>query len=69
MVIYLGKTRYHVDTKNFDVREAISIISEYCKERNLHYTSPLVVNNKLQTVNITDKNGKHVTTCRIYDKR
>ena len=67
MVIYLGKTKYHVDT--VDTREAINIISEYCKERNLHYTSPLVVNNKLQTVNITDKNGRRVTTCRIYDNK
>ena len=67
MVVYLGKTRYNLDTT--DQREAIAIIKEYCEEKGYHYTAPLIVDSKTQHVTITNKFGQRVLKSIIYDDK
>jgi hypothetical protein len=67
MVVYLGKTRYNLDTNN--QREALALINAFCEEHGYLYKSPLVVNKTTLHVDVVTTSGKHVTTCKIYDKR
>lgn len=67
VVIYIGKNKYNLDTN--DNRQALHIIEEYCEEKGFNWSSPLVVDSKTLHVNVINKSGKHVTTCKIYDKR
>jgi hypothetical protein len=67
VTVHIGNNKYNLDTN--DSRQALHIIKEYCEERGYNWSSPLVINGTTQHVSIVDKSGKHVTTCKIYDKR
>lgn len=67
MVVYLGKTRYNLDTT--DPREAISIIKEFCEERGYHHTAPIIIDSKTQHVTITSKSGQYVLKSVIYNDK
>ena len=67
MVVYLKNTRYNLDTT--DRKEALSLISAFCKEHGYISKSPLVVNKNTLHVDVLTTSGRHITTCKIYDKR
>lgn len=68
MILQLGKTKYNI--KSNDHRDALDIISEFCKEKQYHYTAPLIIDSKTQHVTIMNKCGQPVLESTIhYDKR
>ena len=64
VILHIGKTKYQIG----DTEQAVELVKEYCDEKCFIHTAPVKLN-KVSYINVLTKSGKHVTTCKIYDKR